>query len=252
MRTDVLLCLQAMRRSSAFLDEEVDVPAKMGPITGHLAEMKQVTEELAKFASEQEVNTLAWRKASYLAKELAKALAAQYVRPVYLVGKRLYPRDYALRAALLLPRSGNVSYGELITAAEGIVSEVEARKAEFVKAGFGEDFLERIRGAIVALRNALEEQADSNARRTAATAGMMEAYGQGRQMLRLLNTMVAPILEGADRKAHWKRVSRVTRSSKPEEADVVAGENTNGTGSTPNPQAVVGEPVTPSPAPHAA
>jgi hypothetical protein len=149
---------------------------------------------------------------------------------------------------LLLPNSGNVSYAELISAAEGIVSEVEARKAEFVKAGFGEDFLERIRGAIVALRHTLDEQADFNARRTAATAGMLDAHVRGRQMLRLLNTMVAPILEGADRKAHWKRVSRVTRSSKPEEE----GANTGGTGSTPTPSTVVGETVSPKPDSHAA
>lgn len=59
---------------------------------------------------------------------------------------------------------------------------------------------------------------------------------------------------GADRRAHWRRVSRVSRRSKPEEVDAAGeqGENTGGSGSTRTPSTVVSEPVTPRPDSHAA
>lgn len=53
MRTNVVLGLQVLRRASAFLTDEKDVPAKMGSIPKHVESLNGAIAQVEKYAREQ-------------------------------------------------------------------------------------------------------------------------------------------------------------------------------------------------------
>ena len=221
MRTNVMQGLQVLRRTSAFLAEE-NIPAKMGPIAKHVEALNGVIARLTALAAEQEVSDRAFRDSARKAREQARALVREYARPVARQGKLLFPVDSELRASLRLP-SRSISYEALIATVAGFVDRVEEHKAMFVEAGFGDDFVDTLRGAVKALEKTLAEKAEHYGRRSVATSGLVLEFARARDMMRKLDSMVAPRLEGTDRHAGWKTLSRFAREKREEKEE--QGEN---------------------------
>lgn len=219
MRSNITQGLQVLRRTSAFLEKEVNIPVKMGPISKHVAAFNAVVDRLETLAAEQHASDRGFQDASQKARDLAKGIVREYVRPLSRLGKVLYPTESPVRATLKLPKHGAVSYGALIAAVEGVADRLEEHKAKFIEAGFGEDFVQKLRGAVAELRAALEEKAAHYGRRSKATSGQVLAYGQAREMVRMLDAMVAPRLEGTEQLAEWKTLSRFARDQKREEEE---------------------------------
>src|SRR5215213_9400502 len=91
------------------------------------------------------------------ARELARARVREYARPLARQGKLMFPVDSELRVSLKLP-SGTVAYEEVIATVKGFTDRVEEHKASFIEAGFAEDFVDTLRGAIKELEDTLAEK----------------------------------------------------------------------------------------------
>ncbi|MBC7895704.1 MAG: hypothetical protein H7066_09830 [Cytophagaceae bacterium] len=131
--------------------------------------------------------------------------------------------------SLKLP-SGTVAYEEVIATVKGFTDRVEEHKASFIEAGFAEDFIDTLRGAIKELEDTLAEKGAFYGRRTVATSGLNLEFARAREMVRKLDAMVAPRLEGTDRLAGWKSLSRFAREQREEK------EQGDVNGVTPTPQ----------------
>lgn len=142
-----------------------------------------------------------------------------------------------------IPRLGE----ELIATVAGFADRVEEHKAIFVEAGFGEDFVDTLRGAVKELEKTLAEKADFLGRRSVATSGLVLEFARAREMVRKLDSMVAPRLEGTDRLAGWKTLSRFARGKREEKEE--QGENA---GSTPAPSTPAVKSDSSTPEDHAA
>lgn len=219
MQSNITQGLQVLQRVAGFLEKEIDIPAKMGPISKHVAAFNAAVERLDALAAEQQASVLGFQVGVRTAQVLARSIVREYVRPVLRSGKILFPANAPIHAALKLPKRGALGYGALIAAVEGVVDQLEENKATFVEAGFGDDFVEKLRGAVSELRKALDEKAKHYGQRSKATSGTIRVYGQAREMVRMLDAMIAPRLEGTDRLAEWKTLSRFARVAKREEQE---------------------------------
>jgi hypothetical protein len=216
MRTNVRLGLRVLRGIPEFLGKEIEGPAALGPLTTHVTALNGVIDRLDALVGEQEASGRALRGATQEAKKLSRKLQFELMRPVVRMGKLLFPSDATLPAQLKLPR-GTIGYQALIAVALGIADRVEPHKAKFVEAGFAEDFVDTMRSTVAALNEALEAKAALVGRRAGATSGLVLEFRRSREMVRLLDDMVAPLLVGTQRLAAWKSVSRFARRGKRDE-----------------------------------
>lgn len=248
MRQNVRQGLKVLRGVLEYLEKEVTVPADVGPLNTHINALKAVADRISTMMEEQDARMRAFRGASEAAQQITRKLLKAYVRPVSRMGKLLFPTDATLRAELTVPKAP-VNYQAAITAALAIATRVEAHKAKFVEAGFAEDFIDKMRSTAAALETALKEKAEHVSRRATATSGLVMEFGRSREMVRMLDDMVVPLLEGTPKLAGWKTVSRFARRGKREEAVPVDG--SVGSSPTPVPQAPVVPTDNASPATHA-
>jgi hypothetical protein len=220
MRTPTKRGLQVIRRVFEFL-AKIEVTAALGPVTKQAAALGAVVERLEAHAVEQDESHRAVKAGSRESQRLARALRKEYMQPVSRQGLALFPHDEALREALAMPKARD--YEGLITAAQAMAGRVEPHKALFVEKGFEGDFIERLRNAVEAVRESLNEKERRRGRRSAATAGMLEELAQGRKLVRLLDSMVAPRFEDSpNRLAEWRTIARFARVTKVEDEAVPA------------------------------
>ena len=232
MRNNVRQGLRVLRRTVEFLEKEITVPAASGPLSAHISALKTVADRIKAMVGEQDASNRASRGATLETKRLSRKLLREFVRPLARMGKLLFPTDATLRGDLKVPKTP-VSYQQMLAIAEGIATRVEVHKAKFVEAGFAEDFLEKMRATADALSAALLEKAAHISRRAGATSGLVLEFGRSREMVRMLDDMVSPLLEGTKRLAAWRSVSRFTRVKR--EETEVQEESPVATGSTPVP-----------------
>lgn len=218
MRNNVRQGLRVLRGIPEFLGKEIEGPAMIGPLATHIAALNGEIDRLDVLVGEQDSSDRAFRGAAQEAKVLSRKLQYELVRPVVRMAKLLFPADPTLRSQLKLPK-GTISYQALIAIALGVADRVEPHKAKFVEAGFAEDFVDKMRSTVEALNKALEAKAGYNSRRAGATAGLVLEFARSREMVRMLDDMVAPLLEGTQRLAAWKAVSRFARKAKREEVE---------------------------------
>jgi hypothetical protein len=250
MRNIVMRGLQVLRRTAAFLGKEITVETTMGPISRHVIELNGVIDRLSSLAAEQGETGRMVRDLTRKAREQADALVRAYARPVARQSKLLFAVNTDLRESLKVP-SRRVGYEKLIAHITGFANRAEEHKAKFVEAGLAEDFVERLRGQIKALEKTLAEKAELSGRRSAATAGAALEFSRAREMVRMLDSMVAPILVGTGRLASWKSLSRFVREPQRDETEVpVEGAVTSSSTSVPAVAAV--KPENPSPNTHVA
>jgi hypothetical protein len=210
MRTETRKGLQVLRRLRDFLMAIHVMPA-IGPIEKLLEQLSGVIEHLSAHAVEQETNERAFRSMARMAQLQARVLRLELMRPVERLGKALFRNDAAILEELTVPASH--AYEQVIAAALAMAERVAEHRDRFVAAGFSDGFDDRLREAAVALRKSIDMKAEYFGRRSAATAGMRAEFVRGRDMVRLLDSMVAPRLE-VDGLAQWRTLSRFARVSR--------------------------------------
>jgi hypothetical protein len=176
-----------------------------------------MVDRLSAHAVEQDASLRAMRASVRKAQAQARVVRGEFMRPVSQMGRALFPSDASLRRALAMPKVKD--YQGLITAGLAMADQAAEHKDRFVAAGFEENFVERFRTAVTDLRTALDITATHLGRRSAASAGMLDELARGRQLVRMLDAMVAPRLEDApDRLAQWRTLARFVHVAPAEEA----------------------------------
>jgi hypothetical protein len=193
-----------------------EVTAALGPVTKHVEALGRTIDRLSVHAVEQDASDRAFRAGSGAARRQAQRVRGEFMRPVSQMGKSLFPSDASLRQALAMPRV--TDYQGVIAASLAMAERAEEHKDRFVSAGFSDDFVVRFRKAVDDLRAALDDKAAHYGRRAAATAGMLDELARGRQLVKMLDAMVAPALGDApDQLAQWRTLARFVRVTPVEE-----------------------------------
>jgi hypothetical protein len=203
--------IQVLRRVKQLVGTS-EVAAAIGSVDTQVEALGTVIESLATHSVAQTESTRALSDATRRCRTLAKELVRLFLRPIAQLGVVLFKRDPIMREAFSIPQVQD--YEGLIAAALMMAERASLHKARFVEKGFHDDFLERLRGAVGELRAALDQRSEQFGRRSAATAGLKEEYGRGRDLVRLIDTMVTPIWESSPSKlAQWRTMSRFIRLS---------------------------------------
>jgi hypothetical protein len=244
-----MLGLQVLRRAHDFL---VSGPkdGSLGPVTKHVEALGQSMDRLGAHAVDQDESGRAFRGNARRAKKIARSLRMNLMRPLARMAQTLFPDEPDVRQALSLQKARG--YEHLIAAALAMAGQAAERKDRFIAAGLADDFVDRLRNSAADLRAALDEKGTHYGKRSAATAGMLDEMARGKDLIRLLDDMVTPVLEKTpDRLAEWRTMSRFVRIAKVEEAGgILPGGEPNATpGATPAAPPVV-TPATPVPAAH--
>ncbi|MBK6457170.1 MAG: hypothetical protein IPF87_14035 [Gemmatimonadetes bacterium] len=219
--------LQTLRRAHSFLSGR-EFSTALGDLKPHVESLATLVEKLEQHATEQDNRDRSARASTDAKKALSNTLRQEYLRPIGQVARRLFANDATIRNAFKLPR--NRDDEGLLQAANGIAERAAEYQARFVGAGLAPDFVERLRKATAALRDIIIGRGLELGRRSAASAGMLEELARGRDLVRLLDTMLAPRLaQQRDQLAEWRTITRFIRVRTTEEVPVTGGGST-GTG----------------------
>lgn len=210
MRRRVSTGLQVFRGACDILTV-TEVKPRLGVIVNHVEELNDVCSRLAASAVAQDVSNRAYHAAATAARALARQLRREYLVPIAGVAKTMFRDQPMVRDALAMPKTDG--YHALVTAAQGMARHAAERKDRFLAAGFSEDFIEQLDAAALALQTAVDVTSGHRARRAAATSAMLRDYAIGRDLLRLLDSMVTPWLEQhlPGRVAEWESLTHFAR-----------------------------------------
>ncbi|MGQ0647512.1 MAG: hypothetical protein ACT4P7_08055 [Gemmatimonadaceae bacterium] len=234
--------VQVFRRVRDFLEGNAP-PVGYGSVEKLVAQLKGVVQRLEVHAREQDARSRQARAGTTVKRLLAVSIRREFLRPITRSARALFRSDDALQSALSMPKVRD--YEGTIAAAEAMAQTATLHRQRFVEAGFPEDFVERMQKAAADLREGINVRAQEFAKRSASTAGLRQEYARGRNLVRVLDSMVAPRLASApDRLAEWQSISRFARLSVPQEIPVVAAAVGDGAPVAPIPNG--SEPVTPS------
>ena len=217
---------QQVFRTACELLTVTEVKPRLGDIVKHVEDLEVVAARLAASAVAQDVSNRAYHAAARAARAQARQLRREYLAPVAGTAKTLFRDEPTVREALAMPK--REGYHALVTAAQGMARHAAERKDRFVAAGFREDFVEQLDAAALALEAAADVTSGHRARRAAATSAMLKDYAIGRDLLRLLDTMVTPWLEQnlPARLAEWESLTHFARVTPASDATEIPGDLT--------------------------
>lgn len=203
--------MRTLRRSHAFLAGK-DFTAAVGDLKPHVEALDGILVRLEQFSTDQSARNSAVRTATDHKRELARELRREYLRPIAQVGRRLFAKDAELRQAFVLPKSRDDA--TLMQTANAFAERVEEFKDKFIARGLAVDLVDRLRKATITFRDIDTSRSLDLARRAAASKGMRAELSQGRDLVRLLDLMLAPRLESQPEKlAEWRTIARFVRSA---------------------------------------
>ncbi len=201
--------LQTLVRAQLFLNGR-EFSVALGDLKPHVDALAALVKRLEEHATEQDSRDRSARTATEAKRALGHALRQEYLRPIEQVARGLFPSDANLRATFKLP-AGRDDVG-LLQTARGVAERAAEYQSLFIAKGLAPDFVERLRKATTAFGDALGARGLDIARRSAASAGMLQELTRGRDLLRLLDIMVVPRLRGqSDQLAEWRSITRFMR-----------------------------------------
>ncbi len=181
-----------------------------GSVSGVVAQLEDAIARLEGYARDQDARSRTAKAATLVKRAQISAIRREFIRPVVSGALTLFPSGNAIPAALQMPKARD-SIG-LIAAAEAMAQAATPYKEEFLGAGLPADFIDRILKAVATLREHVDARGAEFGRRTASTAGLRKEYRRGREVVRMLDAMVAPRLaSNPARFAEWRTISRFAR-----------------------------------------
>jgi len=213
--------LQTLRHAHAFLTQR-DFTVALGDLTAHVTALGHIVAQLEGHATEQAARASAGLTTTDRKRTTARALRREYLRPIAQVATRLFANDPELRTSFAKPLPRDEE--GLLQVANAFAEHAEEYKARFIDRGLAPDFVERLRRVIAEYRERLIDRGLHGASRVKATAGILEEMERGRDLVRLVDMMLAPRLEDEPEIfAEWKSVSRFTRKARPNTPSVEGG-----------------------------
>lgn len=207
METRIEFGLEVLRRTSAFLLEDRTVRANLGTIARQAIALNEVIDRLAALNIRQERSDRGYHVTARQCQRRVRDLLKKHIRPISRIGRALFPENTPRGAAFRKSACEAFSYESRIAVAERIAECAAEREAEFFQAGLDVDFLDRLHEAVDALRESLDAKEAFEARRGSATARMIAEFTRGRRIVRVLDALVAPQLEGTDRLPRWRMIT---------------------------------------------
>jgi hypothetical protein len=211
MQTRTKQGIQTLRRVHAFMGRR-DFTLAIGDLSVLNAELLAVLNTLESHASQQDASERRARELTRKKRERGAYLLQELLRPISLLARALFRDDATLRAAFRLPTRRDDE--GLLQAANAVAERARAHEVRFVAGGFAPDFVDRVVTATAAFREALVARGLEMGRRSAASAGMLQELGRGRELVRLIDTMLAPRLAAhAGLLAEWATITRFARKA---------------------------------------
>jgi len=187
--------------------------------------------------------------AAVVAKErvLRNALKLNHMRPIAAVAAaqlRQVPEFLALKMPPL-----NSSSRALVAWAGAMTNAASAYTKTFVDAGLPADFLGQLQTASDALNGALTSRGATKAAQRGASAGLDAEASRGRQAVKVLDSLVEPLIAGdVALLSEWKSARRFGGRSAAV-ADTSIDAASTGSASVPQPAALPASTAAPAPAP---
>lgn len=203
--------LQTLRRAHAFLTaREYDVA--MGTLKPQIDTLASLVQRLEQHATEQDARARSMRIRTTAKRDLGKVLRKEYLRPIARLARSIFPDDAALQDGFRIPRSKDAE--GLLQAAGGIAERAAEHKERFTAKGLAPDFVERLRRATENYRSAIVARGLDQGRRSAASAGLIVELARGREVVRLIDDMLAPRLANQpELLAEWRSITRFVRQA---------------------------------------
>ncbi|MBK8246708.1 MAG: hypothetical protein IPK85_04845 [Gemmatimonadetes bacterium] len=179
----------------------------LGSIGKMVERLGAIVTELDEQSRSQEVRQRQARGRTQEKRALARRLRREFLLPLSGAAKLNFPGNKALLTTFAMPQARD--YQALISIAEAMAGAATEYRDAFVTSGLQEDFATRITTVAAELRAAISSQAVEVSKRASATAALRRAYAQGRDLVRVLDAMVAPRLEDQpQRLAEWTTLAR--------------------------------------------
>jgi hypothetical protein len=170
--------------------------------------------QLTAHAADQEGGTRSGLGETARQRSLRKALRIHHMRAIAEAAK-IKLRAVPEFRALTMP-DVNVKMEQLLAAASAMADAAKQHEQTLIDTGLPEGFLGKLVAATDAVRASIEEGAQSRGRRAGGTAGLSSDGKRGRSMLKILDSLVIPII-GDDEKliAQWRSALRIPRKPGP-------------------------------------
>lgn len=221
MQTRTKRGLQTLVRAQRFLNGR-EISVALGDLKPHVEALSALVTRLEEHATEQDSRDRSARLATEAKRAIATTLRQEYLRPIEQLARGLFPNDATLRGTFKLPiKRDDVG---LLQTARGVAERASEHQLLFVEKGLAPDFVERLRKVTAAFSDALAARGLDIGRRSAASAGMLQELARGRDLIRLLDTMLVPRLRSqSDQLAEWRSITRFMRRGAPDVVPVDGG-----------------------------
>lgn len=206
MRVRTMQAVQVFRGVRDHLTGK-DIPVRTGTLAKHLENLEGIIGRLTSFAVEQDSTNRAALAGTIRRRRLLEELRQEFMRPVSQLATQLFPDDEEMQRALSMPPFRD--HERILAAANAMIDRATPHKDRFATGGFAADFLDRFKKAVADLQATIDEQTSLIARRSAATVGQLDELQRGRDLVRLLDTMIAPRLKATPAQAkEWRKLTR--------------------------------------------
>lgn len=212
MKSTQATTLNTLTRVQRFLD---DNGAALGTInqSGYRAVLDEVIQTLNAHAVDQTASKRSSAAATAKERVLRNALKLNHMRPIATVAAaqlRQVPEFLALK----MPPVTSTSRG-LIAWAGAMGGAASTYAKTFVDAGLPQDFLAELQSASDTLNTSITSRGSAKAALRGASAGLAAESQRGRQAVRVLDSLVEPLIGGnVALLSQWKSASRIgTRTS---------------------------------------
>lgn len=201
--------LTSLRRAHEFLTSR-EFTSDVSAIEPHVKALAEFVARLEDHGREQDAGDRAWRAQVLRKQALGTAVRTVYLAPMSRLARSLFHDDATLTAGFAPSRARD--HEGVLQAANGMADLAALHKEKFLARGFTPDFVERLRAATSAYRQAILDTQLLLARRMAATAGLEEVLRQARQHLRFIDALIAPRLTNQrEQLVEWRALMRPPR-----------------------------------------
>ncbi len=209
MRKRQTAVLEALRAVQGFLDKHAGEVAPVNE-SGARVKVNDCVVDLTVQAADQSAGRTGGKSETVRYRELRRQLLVRHMRPIALVAKARL-RDVPEISVLQVPQQG-LSATVLVARATDMAEGAAKYASTFIESGLPQDFVAQLTTAATALSAALDERSQSVSRFAGATNALKALEKEGMNALRVIDSLVTPILGLNDRLlGEWRSVKVVRR-----------------------------------------
>ncbi len=201
----------AFRAVSDFFDQH-PVEAASADMKANRAALKEVVSRMTSLAERREVARAEQLTATVAIRKLRRRLEVEFISPVRQLTAQLVGANPGLGEVLQVPRPRDLV--SLMAAARAVATAAKAHAGDFTAAGLLPDYAERLASLLDELAALIDKRARGRAELSGVVAALAVEGQRGRFLMRLLDRVVAPVLEkDPGRLKEWKSLRRTATAA---------------------------------------